>query len=205
MSSLTRRQAGLLSLAATAFSGGAARAAGLDTAAVTYLLPDQIKWSPPSSDRCAERGAGGQPVEGRALCANGQMARGQPFQPSASPSARSVYHRAQRHLMGRYRHQIRSQRHRPDARRDVCHALRQTCPFRRRQGRRRRSADCRRRPRNGNAGGDQIVGYAAQAADLAASPAPRAAGRSAVTRLMRSSTESIEATSMRLRPLSLAR
>jgi hypothetical protein len=48
MSSLTRRQVGLLSLAATAFSGGAARAAGLDTAAVTYLLPDKIKWSPPS-------------------------------------------------------------------------------------------------------------------------------------------------------------
>ena len=43
------------------------------------------------------------------------------------------------------------------------------------------------------------------AADLAAAPTLRAAGRSAVARLIRSSTRSIEATSMRLRPLSLAR
>ena len=48
MSSLTRRELGFLSFAAVALSGGSARAAGLDTAAVTYLLPDQIKWSPPS-------------------------------------------------------------------------------------------------------------------------------------------------------------
>jgi hypothetical protein len=48
MSSLTRRELGLLSFAGATLSGGAARAAGLDPAAVTYLLPDQIKWSPPS-------------------------------------------------------------------------------------------------------------------------------------------------------------
>lgn len=48
MSSLTRRELSFLSFAAVALSGGSARAAGLDTAAVTYLLPDQIKWSPPS-------------------------------------------------------------------------------------------------------------------------------------------------------------
>ncbi len=48
MSSLTRRELGFLSFAAAALSGDSARAAGLDTAAVTYLLPDQIKWSPPS-------------------------------------------------------------------------------------------------------------------------------------------------------------
>jgi quercetin dioxygenase-like cupin family protein len=48
MSLLTRRQLGLLSFAAAALSGETARAARLDTAAVTYLLPDQIKWSPPS-------------------------------------------------------------------------------------------------------------------------------------------------------------
>jgi hypothetical protein len=38
MSSLTRRELSFLSLAAAA----------LDTAAVSYLLPDQIKWLPPS-------------------------------------------------------------------------------------------------------------------------------------------------------------
>ncbi len=47
MSSLTRRELSFLSLAAATLSGGA-HAAALDTAAVSYLLPDQIKWSPPS-------------------------------------------------------------------------------------------------------------------------------------------------------------
>lgn len=48
MSSLTRRELSFLSLAAATLSGAPARAAALDTAAVSYLLPDQIKWSPPS-------------------------------------------------------------------------------------------------------------------------------------------------------------
>jgi quercetin dioxygenase-like cupin family protein len=48
MPSLTRRHLGLLSLSALALSDAVADAAGLDPAAVTYLLPDQIKWSPPS-------------------------------------------------------------------------------------------------------------------------------------------------------------
>jgi quercetin dioxygenase-like cupin family protein len=48
MSPFTRRQLGLLSFSAFALSGGLARAATLDQAAVTYKLPDQIKWSPPS-------------------------------------------------------------------------------------------------------------------------------------------------------------
>ena len=48
MSPFTRRQLGLLSVSALALSGGLARAAGLDQAAVTFKLPDEIKWSPPS-------------------------------------------------------------------------------------------------------------------------------------------------------------
>jgi hypothetical protein len=44
----TRRQVGLLSLSAFALAAEHAEAAGLDAAAVTYTLPDQIKWSPPS-------------------------------------------------------------------------------------------------------------------------------------------------------------
>ena len=59
-----------------------------------------------------------------------------------------------------------------------------------------RDRERRRLPRSSNA---------AQAADLAVALLPRAAGRSAVARLIRSSTRSIEATSIRLRPLSLAR
>ena len=48
MSSFTRRQLGLLPVSAFALSGGLARAATLDQAAVTFKLPDEIKWSPPS-------------------------------------------------------------------------------------------------------------------------------------------------------------
>jgi quercetin dioxygenase-like cupin family protein len=48
MSPFTRRQLGLLSFSAFALSGGLARAATLDPQAVTFELPDQIKWSPPS-------------------------------------------------------------------------------------------------------------------------------------------------------------
>jgi hypothetical protein len=44
----TRRQTGLLSLSTFTLAAEYARAAGLDPAAVTYTLPDQIKWSPPS-------------------------------------------------------------------------------------------------------------------------------------------------------------
>jgi quercetin dioxygenase-like cupin family protein len=49
MSIFTRRQLGLLSFSSFVLSGGLARAASLDPAAVTYTLPDQIKWSPPSA------------------------------------------------------------------------------------------------------------------------------------------------------------
>jgi quercetin dioxygenase-like cupin family protein len=48
MSIFTRRQLGLLSFSTFVLSGGLARAASLDPAAVTYTLPDRIKWSPPS-------------------------------------------------------------------------------------------------------------------------------------------------------------
>jgi quercetin dioxygenase-like cupin family protein len=48
MSLLNRRQLGLLSIAALALSRRSAGAVELNRAAVTYELPDQIKWSPPS-------------------------------------------------------------------------------------------------------------------------------------------------------------
>lgn len=48
MSSFARRQLGLLSFPAFALSGKLARAAALNPAAVTFMPPDQIKWSPPS-------------------------------------------------------------------------------------------------------------------------------------------------------------
>jgi hypothetical protein len=48
MSAFTRRQVGLLSLSSIMLAAGQARAAGLDSTAVTYMLPDQIKWSPPN-------------------------------------------------------------------------------------------------------------------------------------------------------------
>ncbi len=48
MSIFTRRQLGLLSFSTLALSGGIARAASLDPTTVTYTLPGQIKWSPPS-------------------------------------------------------------------------------------------------------------------------------------------------------------
>jgi hypothetical protein len=63
MSLLTRRQLGLSSFAAAALSGGAARAAGLDPAAVTYLLPDQIKWSPPSPGGAQNTVLSGNPAK----------------------------------------------------------------------------------------------------------------------------------------------
>jgi quercetin dioxygenase-like cupin family protein len=48
MSIFTRRQLSLLSFSTFILSGGLARAANLDPTAVTYTLPDQIKWSPAS-------------------------------------------------------------------------------------------------------------------------------------------------------------
>jgi quercetin dioxygenase-like cupin family protein len=49
MTSLTRRSLALLPVFAPFMSAGVAHAAGLNSAAVTFKLPDQIEWSPPSA------------------------------------------------------------------------------------------------------------------------------------------------------------
>lgn len=48
MTTLTRRSLALLPVFAPFMSAGLAHAAGLNPAAVTFKLPDQIPWSPPS-------------------------------------------------------------------------------------------------------------------------------------------------------------
>lgn len=48
MSSFTRRQLGLLSFSTVTLASGIAHAVELNPAAVTFMTPDQIKWSPAS-------------------------------------------------------------------------------------------------------------------------------------------------------------
>jgi quercetin dioxygenase-like cupin family protein len=186
-------------------SWGLARAAELNPAAVSYKLLDQIKWSPPSPAGAQSAVLVGDPSkEGlyvqmvkwlagnhfshphfhphdrfiTVLKGTWWVGTGTKFDPNATvpmPAGTFVTH---------YGQQVHF-----DGAKSADAVL-----FIVGEGPERRHPP---KPNNGK--------IAAQAADLAAALVPNVAGRSTVARLMRSSTSSIEATSMQLRPLSLAR
>ena len=89
-------------------SSGLARAVELNSAAVTYELPDQIQWGPPNPAGAQNVVLTGDPAKEGLYIVMGEMDRGQPFQPSPFSPSRSFHHGAKRNLVGGHQLQVRS-------------------------------------------------------------------------------------------------
>ncbi len=99
-----------LLLAAAAFALGLPMpgdAAELNPAALTYKLPDQIKWNPPSAAGSQNSVLVGDPSKAGLYVVLNKWLKGE-FQPAALPSERPVHHRPRRDVVDGQRSDIRS-------------------------------------------------------------------------------------------------
>ncbi|HWS11027.1 MAG TPA: hypothetical protein VN362_24535 [Xanthobacteraceae bacterium] len=144
----------MLPAVAPFLSGGVARAAELNPAAVAFKLPDQIKWSEPSPAGAQNAVLAGDPSkEGLYVQVVKWMAGHHFSHPHFHPHDRFITVLKGTWWVGT---QIRSRQHRADAGGHLCHALWTAGAFRRRQGRGRGPAHCRRRPRDVDAGRSEM-------------------------------------------------
>lgn len=104
----SRRQSFLLPAIPFLLSSGLASAVELNSAAVTYELPDQIKWGPPNPAGAQNAVLTGDPAKEGLYVVMVKWPAGNHFQPSAFSPARSFHHSAERNVVGWHRHQIRS-------------------------------------------------------------------------------------------------
>ena len=180
-------------------------------AAVAYQMPDQIKWSPPSPNGAQNAVLVGDPTKEGLYVQMVKWLGGNHFShPHFHPHDRFITVLNGTWWVGTGT-KFDPQAHRADAARHVRHPFRQAGAFRRRQGGGRTLAHRRRRPGDTSTPAESRSEFgvcgSAQAADFGRWRCwrwPRGRRRR-VARLTRSRISSIEAISMRLRPLSLAR